>query len=374
MVTATKTMSDQRIDWWNIQLGDEEAAAVTEAIRNRCISQSTLTAKFESQLAETLGVPYVVCTTSGTSALMMAYMAAGIAPGDEVIIPNRTAVATAHAAMILGATVVPIDVRPEASIIDETLIESAITDRTRLIVPVHMNGKSCNMNAILKTADQYHLQVIEDACQGLLSRYNGIPQGTIARWGCFSLGLAKVVATGQGGAVCCHTEEDYILMKRLRNQGVNDTDPQHNYNMLAGNFKFNDILSAIGIVQLDKIEAKLRRQREIHDTYRHGLQGLKSIRFVPVDTDHGEIPLRAECVATEREKLLQDLKEYRIHTIAHVCNINEMPHIGGQGPYPNSDFFSRHLMLLPCGPDQPLENVKRTIDVLKELDERYQPF
>ncbi len=192
-------MSPSTINWWNIQLDESDAQAAADAIRNRCVSQSARTAQLEAELAARLQAPHVVCTTSGTSALIMACLASGVGPGCEVVVPNRTALATAHAAMLLGATVRTVDVCPDAQIIDEDQIESVLTDKTRVLVPVHMNGKSCRMDKIMAIARRHHLQVVEDACQALFSRHGDRSLGTQARFGCFSLGLAKMIAVGQGG-------------------------------------------------------------------------------------------------------------------------------------------------------------------------------
>ncbi len=174
--------------------------------------------------------------------------------------------------------------------------------------------------------------------------------------------------------MCCHSEEDYELLKSIRNQGINEKHPELSYRMLAGNFKFNDILASVGLSQLKKTEQKIHNQIAIHEMYRDNLRNLKSIRFVPVDIEAGEVPLRSECLCTEKDRLLEDLKAFDIHTISHIASFNTMPHIGGQGEYPNSDRFAQHLILLPCGPDQSMANVRRVCDVLQEIDSRYRPW
>ena len=365
---------DKNIGWWNIKLGQSEGMAVVEAINNRCIAQGKLTAKFEKELAEKIGVPYVVCTTSGTSALMMAYLASGVGPGTEVIISNHTAPGTAHAAMILGAKVIPIDLKPNSIIIDEDQIEAAITDKTKLIVPVHMNGQRCMMEKIMNVSKKHQLIVVEDACQALLSSYKGKKLGTTGRFGCFSLGLAKMVVTGQGGLVCCSDEEDYKLLIKIRNQGIDETDPSGTAKILGANFKFNDILASVGLEQLSKAEEKINNQVSIHNAYQEGLKGLKSVKFMPVDVEAGEVPLRAQCVSTQREEFIKRLMDFKINANPHVCSIHEMPHIGGRFQYQNSILTSKHLLILPSGPDQPLENVKRVIEVIRQIDNEFKPW
>src|SRR3989338_9636586 len=163
-------MVKDTMNWWNIEFGDEEADATSLAIRMKNISQGKLTLEFEQKLAEILEVPYVVCTTSGSMALLMAYMALGIKPGDEIIIPNRTFIATAHAAMLLGAKGVLVDARPDLPTMDVSQLEREVTARTRAIMPVHLNGRAVDMTAVNQVAKEYGLLVVEDAAQALFSR------------------------------------------------------------------------------------------------------------------------------------------------------------------------------------------------------------
>jgi dTDP-4-amino-4,6-dideoxygalactose transaminase len=363
--------NDNLIPWWNVSLGDNEAASVVKSINNRNIAQGKVTLEFENELAKWLGVPYVVCTTSGTSALTMACLASGIGPGCEVIIPNHTAPGTAHSAMLLGAKVVPIDLKPNQVIMDEDLIEEAITERTKAIIPVHMNGHSCRMNKIIEIADKHKITVIEDACQAIQSSYKGKRLGTVGRFGCYSLGLAKVLVTGQGGVICCNNEKDYNKLLSIRDQGIDKDDPKHTPKTLGFNFKFNDILASIGLVQLKKMNTKIKRQVEIHDIYKKNLSELRSIKFIPLDINSGEVPLRAQCLSSERERFIQRMLDHNIVVQGHVCNINEMPHIGGDSTYNNSLKLSKNILILPSGPDQTIDNVIRVVNVIKKIDSEF---
>ena len=189
------------IPWWKTTFGEQEIQKVTEAISNGHISQGPITEEFETRLAEALDVPYVVATTSGSVALLMALMAFGIQPDDEVIVPNRTWIATAHAVKMIGAKVVLVDVQPDLPIMEVAQLEQKITPRTKAIIPVHLSGRSADMDAIREIAKAHGLLIIEDAAQALFSKYRGEYCGTQSDAGCFSFSVAKLLPTGQGGAI-----------------------------------------------------------------------------------------------------------------------------------------------------------------------------
>ena len=158
------------IPWWSTSFGEEEIEHVVQSMRNKCISQGGVTEEFERNLSEFLEVEHVIAVSNGSGAILIALMAVGILPGDEVIIPNRTWIATAHAVHLLGAKVVLVDTEKDRPIINTTLIEEKITSKTKAIIPVHMNGRSCDMQTINALAKKYKLFVIEDAAQAIASK------------------------------------------------------------------------------------------------------------------------------------------------------------------------------------------------------------
>jgi dTDP-4-amino-4,6-dideoxygalactose transaminase len=357
-----------RIPCWNINVGAGAADAVAAAIRDRKISEGTLTREFEDLLARELGAPHVVCATSGTTALLMAFLALKIGPDDEIIMPTRTWVATAHAAMLLGAKIRPVDVKAVAPVIDEDAIEGAITERTRAIVAVSINGRACALEKIDAVARRHGLEVIEDACQALLSRSNGLCMGTTSRFSCFSLSVAKILATGQGGFITCRSEEDARLLRRLKNQGVFDVLKDRSYEILAGNFKFTDIQAALGISQVPLLGERTEHLVALYRAYREGLSGLGALTCVDVGVDCGEVPLRAEYLCTERNRFIELMDQRGIQVVAQAHCLHECSHIyAGPDRFPRADVFREHMVTLPGGPDQPMENVFRTIEAIREI-------
>lgn len=197
---AEAVQLQNEVPWWRTALGPEEIEMVVESIRAEHISGGPVTAQLEQAIGATLGVPYVVCTTSGSMALTLAMMILGVGHGDEVIVPNRTFMATAHAALMLGAKIRLVDVRPDIPAMDTDQLEAAVTPRTKAIVAVHLNGRATDMKAVNEIARRHGVAVVEDAAQAFLSKTRRGWLGAQSDLGCYSLGMTKLVSTGQGGS------------------------------------------------------------------------------------------------------------------------------------------------------------------------------
>ena len=174
---------------------------------NKICGDGEFTKRCSAWMKENLGTKSALLTTSCTHALEMAAYLSDIQPGDEVIMPSYTFVSTADAFVLRGARIVFVDIRPDTMNIDETLIESAITEKTRAIVPVHYAGVACEMDTILALADKYHLKVVEDAAQGVHAYYKGRALGTLGDFGCFSFHETKNYSMGEGGALLFQKDE-----------------------------------------------------------------------------------------------------------------------------------------------------------------------
>lgn len=366
MTVKNSTGAMEEISWWRISLGEEEVARVSDAIRGEHLSQGPIVHEFESRLAEYLGVPYVVATTSGSMALLMSYWAAGIGPGDEVIVPDRTWIATAHASVLLGGGVKLVDVESERPIIDAAQIERAITKRTKAIVPVHLNGRSANMPAINELARKHGLRVIEDAAQALGSRNRDGLLGTQSDLGCFSLSVAKIITTGQGGFVATRDKALYEKLIAIRTHGVGSVIDAR-WTQPGFNFRFTDILASIGIVQLGKIGERLARVREINTRYREALKSLPFLELIRSDLDAGEAPIYVEVFCGERERLIGFLAESGIQSRPFYPDLHDAKYFCNSGAFPNARRFGEEGLFLPSGPGQSEENIDRVITALKSF-------
>ena len=181
------------IPWWRVNFSEDDVEKVSESIRNENISMGSVTEEFENQISRALNVPYVVATSSGSTALLLTMIALGIKAGDEVIIPNRTWIATAHAPLILGAKPVLVDVLPDRPVMDTSLIKEKINSRTKAIMPVQLCGCAVEMDEVWKIARENNLLVVEDSAQGFFSSYKNVYMGTQSDAGCFYMSVSKLV-------------------------------------------------------------------------------------------------------------------------------------------------------------------------------------
>jgi perosamine synthetase len=354
------------IPWWATSFTAGEADAAATAVTDRHISQGPLTALFEESLASYLGVPHVVAVTSGTSALTMALMAHGIGPGDEVLVPNRTWIATAHAVQILGATPVFVDTESRRPVMDVATAHRHLTPSSKAIIPVHMNGRSVEMDALNAFADTNDLIVIEDAAQALGScDQQGRALGTLSKAGCFSLSVAKIISTGQGGFVAtCDAEVDAQL-RAIRTHGVENTVEPNTWVRPGFNFRFTDILASIGLVQLGLLPDRVRRQIEVFNLYEEGLKDCHSVRLLSQRS--GEVGPYIEVLVEDRERLVQFLKSRGIETRTFYPDLDTASYWDLDERLVNSRVFGREGLYLPSGPSISDEQVERVLTSLKEF-------
>lgn len=231
-------------------IGNAEKQAVMEVLDSGMLAQGPRTAKLEEKFAAICGTRFAIATTSGTTALHVALLANGIGPGDEVITTPFTFMASVNAILFVGAKPVFVDIEEDTFNINPALIEAAVTPRTRAIIPVHLYGYPCNMDAILDIASQHGLAVIEDACQAVGARYKEKAVGSFGT-GCFSLYATKNIMAGEGGMI---TTDDEMVAQRsrmIRNHGM---QRRYYHDMLGYNFRISDLHAAIGLVQAERLE------------------------------------------------------------------------------------------------------------------------
>lgn len=354
------------VGWWWTEIGEPEKVMINRAIDDRRFSQGAYAIELENELRKKLDVPHVLITPSGSLALLMAMMAAGVGPGDEVIVPDRTWVATAHGAAIVGARVVLADSEPHSPVIDVNEIAKKITPRTKAIIPVHLNGHSCDMEGIQALARPRGICVVEDAAQAMLSRSPLGMLGTIGDMGCFSLGMTKLISTGHGGAVVTRRQDLYEKLFLIRENGVTDRMNEM-ATTLGCNFRVSDLQSAMGLAQLGRADQKVEHVLKVYHRYMEGLANLPHVRVLPVDVDKGEVPLWTEVICRDRAKVQAALLKEGIEIHLGHRSLSRSPQLKAEGDYPNSQFYDRNLARLPCGPGQPLENVDRVIEIIRSL-------
>lgn len=317
-----------------------------------------------SQLLEQrFGIHRVLLTPSCTAALEMAAILCDLKPGDEVIMPSFTFVSTANAVVRLGASPVFVDIRPDTLNIDDALIESAITSRTKAIVPVHYAGVGCEMDRIMAIADKYGLLVVEDAAQGVNAFYNGRALGTIGHLGCYSFHETKNYICGEGGALCIN---DHAMVERaeiIRDKGTNRKQffrgqvDKYTWVDVGSSYVPSEVASAFLYAQLELLDEISERRRRIYQIYRRELKPLEAaglIRLPRIPEDcSGNYHMFYILVrdGDTRDALLRYLRQRAIHAVFHYVPLHSSPMgraVGiSEGDLPVTEDLSHRLIRLP---------------------------
>ncbi|HEY4515491.1 MAG TPA: UDP-4-amino-4,6-dideoxy-N-acetyl-beta-L-altrosamine transaminase [Candidatus Paceibacterota bacterium] len=260
-------------------LDESDYESVAKVLRGDWLTQGPTVKEFESELARVSGARFAVAVSSGTAALHIAYLTAGIGKDHEVITTTNTFVATSNMLLAVGAKPVFCDIDPVMHNIDTKQIEKLITKRTRAIVPVHYSGLPCDMDEILKIARKHKLIVIEDACHALGSAYKGKPIGSLkSDMAVFSFHPVKAITTGEGGAIVTNSKKYYEKLLLLRSHGITKDKAGFNSMIELGyNYRLTDIQAALGLSQIKKLDKFISTRRMIASRYKQALQNLPNI-------------------------------------------------------------------------------------------------
>jgi len=266
-------------------IDEEELEEITNVVRSTYITENAATELFEDKIKQLTGAKFVVSMTNGTVALYAILKASGIGPGDEVIVPDMTFVATANAVILAGAKPIFCDVDPITCCIDSDKAEAMINNHTKAIIPVHLYGLGADIDNMVALCQKYEILLIEDAAQGVGVKYRHQHVGTFGKAGILSFYGNKTITTGEGGVVLT---DDPILAEecyKLKNHGRREKGI-FIHESIGFNFSFTDLQAAIGVAQLNKLERIIHRKKIIHDYYFEHLNGIDAIRFqfIPEET------------------------------------------------------------------------------------------
>jgi len=337
-------------------LGKAEEEYVLEAIRSTWISSSGQYVKrFEAMFAEACQVKTALSICNGTAVLHLAVAALDLQPGDEVIVPSLTYIATANAVRYAHAIPVFVDVEPSTWCMDPDLIEAAITPRTKGIIAVDLYGHPADMDRIKAVARRRGLWLIEDAAEAHFARYKGRPTGGLADLTVFSFFGNKIVTCGEGGAV---TTDDPVLDKRLRllrNQGM-DPERRYFFPVVGYNYRLTNVACALLCAQLERREQLIARRRAIFNRYRNNLQGVAGIGLQPV-AEWAEVTPWLFCVTIDeatfghsRDEVMALLDRNKIETRPFFIPIHSLPPYVGLSPHaplPHTDRLAATGINLP---------------------------
>jgi perosamine synthetase len=293
------------LKWWPTEMGLEEERRVLEVLRSHYVNEGEVTEAFEKKISELVDCPYAISTTSGTSALYLSLAALGIGPGDEVIVPDITFIATANAVHMTGAKVILCDVDPSNLLMDPKKVERLITPRTKALMPVHISGRFAPLNELLDLAKTYHLKIVEDAAEAFGSKHEGRALGTIGDAGAFSFSANKVITMGQGGIVLTRDAEIAKRVRMLKDQGreKRGTGGDDIHHIAATNSKLTNLQAAVGLGQLERIQERWSRLKKNHEIYLEELHGLRDLKILPFDLKAGHQPLWTDVLAERRDEL-----------------------------------------------------------------------
>ena len=326
-------------------------------------------ARFEEEFAAYCGVRHAVAVNTGTSALHLALLALGVGPGDEVITVPFTFVATASAICYSGARPVFVDVDPVTLTMDPAKLESAITPRTKAIMPVHLYGQMADMSAIMAIADRHGLPVIEDACQAHGAEYDGARAGSIGALGCFSFYPGKNLgACGEGGIAVTNSDEQAKMLRMLRDWGQ---EKRYHHVLKGFNYRMDGIQGAILRVKLRYLEdwTEARRAHAAH--YTRQLRNVSSIR-VPVEVENRRHVYHVYAIRhADRDELQRMLQAEGIQTGLHYPVPVHLQRAHAdlgyrQGDFPVSEAAAREVLSLPIYPEMTARQVDQVIRAVEQ--------
>lgn len=324
---------------FNVQPYEEKAMEyISECVKNQKIcGDGAYTRRCNEWIEERTGTAKCLLTTSCTHATEMAALLAGIKEGDEVIMPSYTFVSTGDAFVLRGAVPVFVDIRPDTMNIDENLIEAAITEKTRAIVPVHYAGVACEMDKIMELAEKYHLMVIEDAAQGVMASYKGKALGAIGDYGCFSFHETKNYSMGEGGALLIRDSEHIEDAEIIREKGTNRSKfyrgqiDKYTWVNFGSSYLPSDMNAAYLYAQLEKADEINEARLACWNRYYENLtplmeQGRIELPVVPEGCVHNAHMFYIKAAdVVERTALIDYLKEHQVHSVFHYIPLHNSP-------------------------------------------------
>lgn len=322
-------------------VGEQELAAVAAVLESGALTMGPKVAELEELVAAACGVEHAVAVSNGTAALHLAVLALGIGPGDEVVVPAYTFPATANVVRLAGAKAVLVDVDPATFNLDVDKVYEAVTSRTKAVLAVHLFGRPLDWTA-LQSAVSPEIHLLEDAAGALGARWQGMPCGGLGVLGCLSFHPRKIVTTGEGGAVTTGDAELAAALRRLRHHGL---DSDADIVTPSTNYRLADILCAIGIPQLRRLDELLAERTRIAEAYTERLHGVVETPSADEGDTHGwqayvvRLDRRDDALATLRAEGIEvQIGTYALHRLSAYAD---------QGPFPGADAAFERALALP---------------------------
>jgi perosamine synthetase len=361
-------MTSPKIPVASADLGGNEEAYVVDAIRSTWVSSTgSYISRFERCFADLCGTRSTVGVCNGTVALHLALLALDVRPGDEILVPSLTFVATANACRYVGAEPVFVDVDPATWCMDPCKIEEAITQKTKGIIPVHLYGHPADMDAICHLAGVHGLWVVEDAAEAHLARYKGRPAGGLAPLATFSFYGNKIFTCGEGGALTFSDSQLELRIRTLRGQGM-DPNRRYYFPVTGYNFRMTNVQAAMLCAQLERHEAILGRRRQIFSCYKQCLSDIPGISYQPCASWAEPAPWLFSILVDRKEfgrsrdELAALLAEDGIETRPFFVPLHQLPPFRMESRS-RKEHLPETEILSECGLNLPTFNLLSTNDI-----------
>jgi perosamine synthetase len=355
-------------------LDEREEELVVEVLRSGRLSLGPTIDRFEELLAERIGAPYVAAVSSGTAGLHLLARIAGLGPGDEAITSPISFASSANCFIFENAEPVFADVDPRTLNLDPAALEAAITERTKAVVAVDMFGYPCELDEIRAICERHGLALIEDAAEALGAEYKGRRIGSQGPSGVFGFYPNKQLATGEGGVVFTHSEEEWRLVRSLRNQGRDYEGGGWFHHVRVGfNYRWTDVQAAIGIGQLEKLERLLALRTAVAERYARLLEGMEVEQLCADDADHRRswfVYVVALPRGADRDRVIEELREQGIGTADYVPCVHLQPYMRerygfAEGVCPVAEDIASRTLALPFYPHLEAEDQERVVEALR---------
>ena len=385
-------MNTDFIPFHRPSIGTEEVAAVQQVLESKWLTTGPVTRKFEREFADYIGAKHAIAVNSGTAALQLAVSLIGLQPGDEVQLPSFTFTATAEVLTYFGARPVLCDSVAGGFNIDVTDAERRVTSKTKAIIPVHIAGEPCDMDAVHGMASHRGLHVIEDAAHSLPARFRGRYIGTCSELSAFSFYATKNITTGEGGMVVTDSDKYAEKARCLRLHGIGgeawkrySREGSWYYEVLHAGFKLNlpDILGALGSAQLSKLDQFSRRRTEIARRYCERFAMAEELELPPAAAPGCEhawhlfiLRVRPEALSVARNEFIEELKKRGIGSSVHFIPLHLHPYYAQTygykpGDFPNAEDAYSRCVSLPIYPSLSDEEVERVIRAVEQIVSSY---
>lgn len=350
-------------------LGKEELKNVINCIKTNWISsKGKYVSEFEKKFSKYCGCRFGVSTSSGTTALHLALKALGVGKGDEVILPTLTFAATANVVIHCGAKPVFVDSEPVTWNIDPERIEEKITDKTKVIIPVHLYGHPCDLDPIIDIAKDHGLFIVEDAAEAHGAEYKKRKVGSFGDIGCFSFYGNKIITTGEGGMCITDNEELAERMRILKNHGM-DPNKKYWHPFVGFNFRLTNLQAAVGLAQLKKLDKFIKIKRANAKLYNSLLEDVEGITLPPEESWAKNVYwmysiLIENDFRVSRDKLMKELKEKGVETRPFFYPVHTMPPYHTEEHFPVSEELSRKGISLPSSTNLKKDEIEYITEII----------